>query len=45
MVSMSCGVGKTDPIERGLRHLLFIVSFFLFCWKNRPDRKGIKTWI
>ena len=36
-------VGKTDPIERGLRRALFGDMALLLGWKNRPDRKGIKT--
>ena len=35
-------VGKTDPIERGLRPLI-TTSACGPSWKNRPDRKGIKT--
>ena len=37
-------VGKTDPIERGLRPgSLGDGCPFAGRWKNRPDRKGIKT--
>ncbi len=36
-------VGKTDPIERGLRLGEKCCSEQLRRWKNRPDRKGIKT--
>ncbi len=36
-------VGKTDPIERGLRLFNEFVFYSYLCWKNRPDRKGIKT--
>ncbi len=36
-------VGKTDPIERGLRLIIVFIFFRIICWKNRPDRKGIKT--
>ena len=36
-------VGKTDPIERGLRLVWVEYPFLWAGWKNRPDRKGIKT--
>ena len=36
-------VGKTDPIERGLRHVYYRIVVLKIRWKNRPDRKGIKT--
>ncbi len=36
-------VGKTDPIERGLRLADKTKLMSGICWKNRPDRKGIKT--
>ncbi len=36
-------VGKTDPIERGLRPEYTPEDITILGWKNRPDRKGIKT--
>ena len=36
-------VGKTDPIERGLRLVIPVDQGIPISWKNRPDRKGIKT--
>ena len=43
MVKEAFPVGKTDPIERGLRPFPIMDSRRDFRWKNRPDRKGIKT--
>ena len=40
---MTKRVGKTDPIERGLRLHQASYGAMRSSWENRPDRKGIKT--